>query len=162
MQALRRTKENLFMASETINPYAVSASVSDVAAERVRAEPWKAIALRWEKLRLIYNLAVGSAGVLAMLMMAPLTGFDVLGMIGGAICYGLGANVCYLFGPITEMYLNWLTDLGEEKFIPRFLARWIRGRYLTLVMWLIGTIGSVMMTLLIGLMALVLSGLKQD
>ena len=134
------------MSREIINPY--SSPASDVAPEPIRPESWKAIAWRWEKLRVFYNLAVGVSGIPA-LVVGVMTNHSIFFMAGGTLCYAVGANVCYLLGPIGEMYLNWLVDIGERRFVPEFAVRLIRGRYVTAAIWLGGTLGSMALTLLI-------------
>ena len=107
---------------------------------------WKSILKRWELLRLPYNLVVGLAGLLALALVpfSPMT-------IGGAIIYGLGANVMYLLGPVTELYLNWFVDAWENRLVPRWLARFVRSRYVTALLFIAGTLLSVGVTLAIGL-----------
>ena len=78
---------------------------------------WKAIAKRWEVLRIPYNLVVGFAGLLALVMVPDLTKKE---MVAGAVAYGLCANVLYLLGPVTEMYLNWFVDTWEDRLVPRW------------------------------------------
>jgi hypothetical protein len=107
---------------------------------------WKAVLKRWEILRLPYNLVVGVAGLLALALI-PFSP----SAIGGAVIYGLCANVMYLLGPITELYLNWFVDAWEKRFVPRWLAGFVRSRYLTALLFTVGTLFSVAVTLVIGL-----------
>ena len=75
----------------------------------------------WEERRLAYNLIVGSAGcatiVLTTLIFAIPGNFGggnppFAVILGGAVVYGILANLCYLLGPLTElaMYRIW----GDE------------------------------------------------
>jgi hypothetical protein len=82
--------------------------------------------------------------VLALISFSP-------SVIGGAIIYGLGANVMYLLGPVTELYLNWFVDAWESRFVPRWLARFVRSRYVTAIPFTAGTLFSLAVTLVIGL-----------
>jgi len=138
----------MIVTASTDNPYQ--------SPEAVSAEPpspgtapefnWKAILKRWELLRLPYNLVVGLAGLLALALIPSSPG-----AIGGAIIYGLVANVMYLLGPVTELYLNWFVDAWESRFVPRWLARFVRSRYVTAMLFIAGTLFSVVVTLVIGL-----------
>jgi len=71
------------------------------------------VVLSWERLRLIYNglmLAIGLPAGLALWRLLPrgmgLGRFCVL-----ALAFGLGANFCYLLGPVSELY--WLAAAGR-------------------------------------------------
>jgi hypothetical protein len=44
-------------------------------------------------------------------------------MLFDIFLFGIAANILYLFGPITEMYLNWFVDFGERSFLPSFLHK---------------------------------------
>ena len=109
---------------------------------------WKAIAKRWEMLRLPYNFFVGLAGLLALAMIPELQWEDA---IVGVIGYGLCANVMYLLGPVTEMYLNWFVDALEDRLLPGRLAAFVRSPYLTGLLWIGGTLFSIGLTLAVGL-----------
>jgi hypothetical protein len=142
------------------NPYQ---SPEAVIAEKPPTKPaevsWKSIAKRWEILRLPFNLVVGLAGLLALAMVPRLAWEE---MIGGAVAYGLCANVMYLLGPVTEMYFNWLVDAWEDRFVPRWLAGFVRSRYLTALLFVGGCLFSVGLTLMIGLSAAFSAGLADQ
>jgi hypothetical protein len=137
------------MPTNSLNPYAVVSS--DLETPAIPPEPWKAIAWRWEKLRLFYNLAVGVAGIPALLVagVAGVGGLHPVFILIDTLAYAFAANVCYLLGPITEMYLNWLADAGQNRYLPGFIVQLIRSRLLTALIWLAGTLGSMLLTLLI-------------
>jgi len=88
------------MSTNSLNPYAVISA--DLQAPVIPPEPWKAISWRWEKLRLFYNLAVGVAGIPGLIV-AGVGGMHPAFILIDTVAYGIAANVCYLFGPITEM-----------------------------------------------------------
>jgi len=134
------------MPPDSLNPYAVVST--DLETPAIPPEPWKAIAWRWEKLRLFFNLAVGVSGIPALIL-AGLGGLHPVVIAFDTVAYGIAANVCYLFGPITEMYLNWLADVGQDRFLPRLIVQLIRSRLLTTLIWLAGTLGSMLLSLLI-------------
>jgi hypothetical protein len=63
----------------------------------------------WEKRRLFYNVAVGSAGLVTMIpataIVSILEGRLVLEPWIGALIFGVMANVCYCFGPLVEILI---------------------------------------------------------
>jgi len=134
----------------TDNPYQPPKAVTaDMSPSGKSAEvSWKQIAKRWEILRLPYNLFVGPAGLPALAMIPTLMWADV---IVGAVAYGLCANVMYLLGPVTEMYVNWFVDTEEDRFVPRWIIGFVRSRYLTALLFVGGCLFSVGLTLVIGL-----------
>jgi len=64
----------------------------------------------WEKRRLFYNVAVGSAGLATMIpataVVSLLEGRLVLEPWIGALVFGVMANVCYCLGPTVEILIN--------------------------------------------------------
>ena len=74
----------------------------------------------WEKRRLAYNVAVGSAGLVSLGMaylvnLLPPGGFPTpLSWIPIAV-FAVMANVCYLFGPATELFIE---KLWGPKVLP--------------------------------------------
>lgn len=146
------------MATIANNPYqspqALSASIGS--SDQPAAVSWKQIARRWEILRLVYNLIVGLAGLLSLEMMPNLMAVSAL---AGGVAFGLCANVMYLLGPITEMYLNWIVDAWEGRLVPRWLAGFVRSIYLTGMLFVAGCLLSVGLTLAIGLSEMLAAGL---
>ncbi len=136
------------MHDSKLNPYAAPATVDSVLATPSSARPWKAIAWRWERLRLLFNAVVGMTGVAALAMNGRVGLFEA---VEGAILYGLAANAFYSFGPLGEMYLNWLGDVGERRFLPGPVVDLIRSSFITWLMFLVGTLFSVLVTLVAGL-----------
>ena len=130
-------------------PQTVTAALGSTP-EKPAEVSWKQIAKRWEILRLLYNLIVGLAGLLTLGMIPKLMAASI---IGGVVAYGLCANVMYLLGPVTEMYLNWIVDAWEGRLVPRWLACFVRSRYLTGLLFTGGCLFSVGLTLVIGLSA---------
>lgn len=71
----------------------------------------KAIFIRWEKLRLVYNAVIGLILIVAFLVYAlpsqpPLSvwlGYAGLCAVGGVI-----ANACFFAGPMADVYFAWL------------------------------------------------------
>jgi hypothetical protein len=139
------SKMNMTVSTE--NPYQ---SPQTVIAEPRQSPPqidWKSILKRWEILRIPYNLIVGLAGLLTLAMIPPSL---LPHAVGEAIVYGLVANVMYLLGPVTELYLNWFVDAWEDRSVPEWVARFVRSAYLTALLFVGGSLFSVGLTLLIG------------
>ncbi len=132
------------MSESTLNPYAAPQTAETSVQTVTFDNPWKTIAWRWERLRLVYNFLVGGAGVLALVAFG---GINLLDAIAGAMVYGAGANVFFTFGPMAEMYLNWLVDVGEHKFLPGFVVALVRSPFLTSLFFVVGTGFSVLLTL---------------
>ncbi len=85
----------------------------------------------WERMRWIYNLAIGLVGGAALLFFAPKFGF---GEVVGLIAYGLFANLFYLLGFWVEM--------ADQHYLRGGI-----GLYrLRISLFLLGTIGSMLLT----------------
>lgn len=73
----------------------------------------------WEKRRFAFNVAVGSAGALSvgliyLINLLPPSGFMTPFVWPAIVVFGVMANICYLFGPATEV-------LVERLWGPRVL-----------------------------------------
>lgn len=75
----------------------------------------------WESRRLTYNLVVGGAGLLTLGTVAivgllppapPIPGVPWVRLLGGAVVYGVAANLCYSLGWLVELAMRALW--GEE------------------------------------------------
>ena len=65
----------------------------------------------WERRRLVYNAAVGAAGLVSLGTVGFASavlgeGGDITGAFIGAAVFGVMANLCYFFGPATEILLE--------------------------------------------------------
>ena len=64
----------------------------------------------WEKRRLFYNAAVGSAGLVTMITATTIVSFLegrlILDPWIGAVIFGVMANVCYCLGPTVEILIT--------------------------------------------------------
>ncbi len=138
------------MLPSTANPYEspTAATVDSPASQPDSQFDWKSILKRWEILRIVYNLMVGAVG---LLVLAAVPAPFLPEAIGSTIVYGLVANLLYLLGPATQLYLIWFADVWEGRLVPRWLARFVRSRYLTALLFLVGVLFSILLTLAIGL-----------
>jgi hypothetical protein len=65
----------------------------------------------WESRRLLFNVCVGSAGLLSLGMAAlinrlPPHPFPLAPPLAVVVAYGIMANLCYTLGPITDLALR--------------------------------------------------------
>ena len=126
-------------AEQTFNPY----EASEVPSGEVTAgsQPWKDIARRWEKRRIWFNVVMLVIGIPMMLLAF---GTSAVFEIPGVIAFGIAANVCYTFGPIAEMYVNWFVDSFEER-IPPAVCALIRSGSLFTMVFIMGTAFSMLL-----------------
>ncbi len=136
------------MTASTENPYQSPQAVTAEHRKAVAPVDWKSILKRWEVLRIPYNLIVGIVGLLTLAMI-PLSQLPIA--IGEAIVYGIAANVMYLLGPVVELYLNWFVDAWEDRLVPKWVAQFVRSRYIMILLFVGGCLVSVGLTLVIGL-----------
>lgn len=115
------------------NPYAPPQSTTPTTLAQSIPEPSsRNIVLGWEKLRIIYNLALLFPG-LAILFSINV---PISGIISISLVFGILANLCYFFGPITELYTCALTHHAE---LPK----------LRMILFCVGLGGSLLLFLLI-------------
>jgi hypothetical protein len=138
------------MSTDTHNPYAspTAAAAGTQAGDHIVPVDWKTILRRWEMLRIPFNLVVGIAGLIALSVFPAISGGEVLA--AGIVVYGIGANVCYLFGPIAELYVNWFMEGWGKRLLPEPIVTFFQSKALTWLMFLGGTLFSVILTLFIG------------
>lgn len=119
------------------NPYAAPRSASTEAPAHFPppASP-RSIVKGWERLRLPYNAILFVAGIILLGIITIRTGLPTSMGIGAAITVGIGANIAYLLGPLTELYFSAILDRPE---LPVF-RRWC---------FIAGTGGSLLLFLLI-------------
>lgn len=147
------------MTTLTENPYqpplaVCDASISSVVPAQV---DWKAILRRWELLRIPHNGIVGLAGLVGLAMCPSLS---LLGHLDDFIKYAVMTNVLYLLGSAAELYLNWFVDAWELLFVPRSIAQFVRSRYMTMMLFVVGTLISVGLALLVAMMTAYAAGMK--
>ena len=64
------------------------------------------ITLGWEKRRIRYNLILLPLGIFVLILWSYQDTSQLLFLIPGSILFGIGANLCYLLGPLGELYLK--------------------------------------------------------
>ena len=143
------------MATDIDNPYAspAAAPAGTPASDEAAPLDWKSVLRRWEVLRLPYNLIVGVTGLIS-LSMFPSVAWGEL-MVAGIVVYGVGANVCYFFGPIAELYIHWIADTWGKRLFGGQIFNFSGPKASTWVLFIAGTLFSVALTLFIGLVGAV-------
>ncbi|MGE9270991.1 MAG: hypothetical protein ACQKBU_09345 [Verrucomicrobiales bacterium] len=111
------SRQSVTVTSE--NPYAPPESVD--AARPRQPLALREIVLAWEKLRLIYNGVLLIPGVLILALWVQRLDLPVGAAVVGGMMVGLGANVAFLLGPLSELYLRGLFFNGESMGWGRWL-----------------------------------------
>lgn len=66
------------------------------------------VVVAWEKLRLLYNGLLALPGVLVLFLMIDRHGMPWIAALVSAVFVAVGANACFLLGPLAELYLRGL------------------------------------------------------
>lgn len=102
-----------------VDPYAPPGAVEDLGDHQKPA--LREIVIGWERLRLLYNALLALPGILVMVTMMSDFGMGVIEAILGASFVAVGANLCFLLGPLLELYLRGIFRKGE----PLGRGRWL-------------------------------------
>ena len=71
------------------------------------------LVLAWERFRLLYNALLALPGLLILFTLITMESAGVVEVLVMGILVAIGANVCFLLGPVTELYLRGLFRQGE-------------------------------------------------
>ena len=120
------------------NPYSPPQAVvrSDhmsLPADRERLAEIGEVFVAWERLRIWYNVVLACVALVAVMLIEPrlLTQVRSLeNLIGGAV----GANACYLAGPLLEGYVTWW---------------WRPAKWLRMPVFVVGTLGACLLTCIV-------------
>ena len=66
--------------------------------------PYREVVLGWERKRLRFNLILLPIGILALLAWSYHDISQLAFLIPGSLIFAIGANGCYLLGPLVECY----------------------------------------------------------
>ena len=131
--------------SSSVNPFQSPQSVEKPPPSKV-IHLWKDLAWRWERLRVLFNVVVGLAGVIALFVLPP-SDSSLFRTGLGIIRWGVAANFCYLLGPIVQMYLCWFAEFrGDDG--ESAAEQLASSRGMTWLMFVTGTGFSVLVTCL--------------
>jgi hypothetical protein len=79
------------------------------------------IVIGWERLRLLYNAILAVPGLLVLSAMMGEYGMPALTAVLSAVFVAVGANLCFLLGPLAELYLRGIFRRGQ----PLGRGRWL-------------------------------------
>lgn len=113
-----------------MNPY--KAPSAD--ANEAQPSPLKSIVLYWEKMRLLYNVILGGIGILTILLTDMLNYWPIAGLLGGAIIYGIAANLVYSLGPYLNIVGVTIFEMNTAPWRPLFYLGLIFSAVLTFVL----------------------------
>ncbi len=91
----------------------------------------------WEWLRIWYNVVLACVALVAILLIEPSLLLDVMILEQLAVA-AIGANACFLAGPLLEGYVTWW---------------WRPARWLRMPVFILGTLGACLLTLIVVAMA---------
>ena len=123
------------MTGESPNPFASpSANTTDSnnPEERNRTVDFVPILIRWERLRIVYNLILVPFVLLAALIFAGIGPFEI-DLIVSTIACGLLANLCFMLGPTLEAYGTYFKVWHPLMTVLLFIA----GLFVTMLLSLI-------------------------
>lgn len=102
-----------------MDPYAPPSSPASPADDQRPA--LREIVLAWERLRLLYNALLAVPGLLVLNAMIGDFGMPLFSAILSGIFVAVSANLCFLLGPVAELYLRGLFRKGQ----PLGRGRWL-------------------------------------
>ena len=105
----------------TVDPYAPPGALQERGEDQKPA--LREIVTAWERLRLLYNavLAVPGLVVLGALVSDPHLGMDLVTAGLSGVAVAICANLCFLLGPLSELYLRGILLKGR----PLGRGRWL-------------------------------------
>ncbi|MGJ8672520.1 hypothetical protein [Rubritalea sp.] len=78
------------------------------------------IVLKWEKLRVIYNLVLLLPGLGVTLYAANKWGSSMSEMLSSVIPFAIMANLCFFLGPLSELYIAAIWQINDSRMIRRW------------------------------------------
>ncbi|MFC7336491.1 hypothetical protein ACFQY0_04815 [Haloferula chungangensis] len=96
----------------TADPYAPPSS-GEPAATSHEPSALREVVVAWEKMRWIYNLILLLPGLIIVSLMVLRHEMPVRVGVVGAMMVGIGANMAYFLGPLTELYFRAIFRNGE-------------------------------------------------
>lgn len=102
-----------------VDPYAPPGIVQDLGEDQKPA--LREIVIGWERLRLLYNALLAIPGILVLVTMMSDFGMGVVDAVLSALFVAVGANLCFLLGPLVELYVRGIFRKGQ----PIGRGRWL-------------------------------------
>ncbi|MGB0993296.1 MAG: hypothetical protein ACPG32_12625 [Akkermansiaceae bacterium] len=96
------------------NPYATPAAdlAGDGNSAQAKGSP-RAIVWGWEKLRIKYNLILALPGIAILFFYMYKGELPIVGAFVSGLFMAIGANACFLLGPLSESYAAAFFDKAE-------------------------------------------------
>ena len=101
------------------NPYATPRAPVEIARPSSAPASPRAIVAGWEALRLRYNLILLGPGLLVVLLCMTQFAMSPFHAVVGAAFVAVGANLCFLLGPLAELYASAMLDVPEHPELRR-------------------------------------------
>ncbi len=102
-----------------VDPYAPPGIVQEPGEDQKPA--LREIVIGWERLRLLYNALLAVPGILVLVTMMHDFDMGVVDAVLAAIFVAAGANLCFLLGPLLELYVRGIFRKGQ----PIGRGRWL-------------------------------------
>ncbi|WP_035611543.1 hypothetical protein [Haloferula sp. BvORR071] len=102
-----------------MNPYTPPLAAAAPAEDQKPA--LREIVIAWERLRLLYNALLAIPGILVIVAAVSETNTTLIGAIISGTLVAVGANLCFMLGPLAELYLRGIFRKGE----PLGRGRWL-------------------------------------
>lgn len=111
---------------------------------KTEGNPYRLLVVEWEKQRLRFNLILLPLGLLALIAWSYRDPKQLMVLLPGALLFGLGANLCYLLGPLAELYSRAFFPASN----PRPFLYWAGVTFSSLVVVGSGVMGLIVSSLL--------------
>ena len=108
--------ENLHF--QRMNPY--STPVSEPSNLSTHQSEFKHVVIAWEKLRLLYNVILMLAGIIALFILINYYRESTTMVLMQTLAFAFLANVCFFAGPVCELYLRAFRHVSNAQSL-----RWI-------------------------------------
>lgn len=101
-----------------MNPYSTPASQPTSLSTQQRE--FKHVVIAWEKLRLLYNVILLLAGIIALFILINYYRESTNMVLLESLAFALLANLCFFAGPVCELYLRAFRHVSNAQSL-----RWI-------------------------------------
>jgi hypothetical protein len=103
-------RDTFILSRVNLDPYAPPAAPSEAPSAHL---PLREIVVGWEKLRLLYNGLLLLPGAAMFWYAVDRGAVPPVAALGSCALVAIGANGCFLLGPLAELYLRGIFRRGE-------------------------------------------------